>query len=88
MYGRVQGVWFREFTRRTADAAGVNGWVRNLHDGTVEAVFEGPADAVKGLVSWCHDGPPNASVERVDVFADESVEGLGRFAVRPTPPRE
>lgn len=85
VHGHVQGVWFREFTRRTAEAAGVRGWVRNLADGTVEAAFEGAAEAVEALVAWCHDGPPNATVTRVDV-TDEPHEGLDRFAVWPTPP--
>lgn len=64
--GKVQGVWFRESTRREAERLGVGGWVRNLPDGRVEAVFTGPADAVQGLVAWCHRGPPAAEVERVE----------------------
>ena len=55
--GRVQGVWFRETCRERAVTAGLGGWVRNLHDGRVEAVFEGPEAAVEQLVEWCHHGP-------------------------------
>ena len=65
--GRVQNVWFRDACMREAHARAVDGWVRNLADGRVEAVFEGAPDAVEALVAWCHDGPPRARVTRVDV---------------------
>lgn len=87
VYGHVQGVFFRESARLAAEAAGVAGWVRNLPDGMVEAVAEGPADVVAALVAFCRVGPPDARVDRVEVF-DEPVEGLQGFAVRLTPPRE
>ena len=64
--GRVQGVWFRDSTRREASRLGVTGWVKNRHDGAVEAVAEGPEDRVKSLISWCHHGPTAARVTRVD----------------------
>jgi acylphosphatase len=79
--GRVQGVWFRESCRQEAEALGASGWVRNRDDGTVEAVFEGPPAVVDRLVSWCHEGPPRARVDRVDVTLEEPV-GEQRFAVR------
>lgn len=63
--GRVQGVWFRDSTRRQALSLGLSGWVRNLPDGSVEAVFEGPEGRVRQMVSWCHRGPPAARVLRV-----------------------
>lgn len=63
--GRVQGVWFRDSTRRKANALGVSGWVRNRPDGTVEVLAEGPEEQVNELVSWCHQGPPYADVYRV-----------------------
>ena len=81
VYGRVQGVFFRDTTRRHARTAGVAGWVSNRPDGAVEAVFEGPPDAVEALVRFVRDGPRGASVERVDV-AEEPVEGLSGFSVR------
>lgn len=65
--GRVQGVFFRDSCRRQAELVGVTGWVRNEPDGSVAAVFEGPGAAVADLVRWCHEGPPHARVERVDV---------------------
>jgi acylphosphatase len=66
VHGRVQGVWFRESCREQAVALGLGGWVRNRADGSVEAVFEGPAPAVDRMVAWCHDGPAHARVDRVD----------------------
>jgi acylphosphatase len=80
-HGRVQGVFFRDSVRRAADAAGVAGWATNRFDGTVEAVFEGPADAVERLVDLCRAGPGHAHVTRLDV-ADEPPEGLSGFDVR------
>ena len=67
IHGVVQGVYFRQSTRRQAQAAGVTGWVRNCSDGSVEAVFEGPASAVTDVVAWCHQGPAAAFVSLVDV---------------------
>jgi acylphosphatase len=65
--GRVQGVNFRASARDQARSIGVEGWVRNLDDGRVEAVFEGPDAAVKLMISWCYSGPRPARVDRVDV---------------------
>jgi acylphosphatase len=79
--GRVQGVWFRESCRAKAVELGVTGWVRNLGDGRVEAVFEGPDGALDQIVSWCHDGPRSASVVVVEV-AVEPVVGEAGFSVR------
>jgi acylphosphatase len=63
--GRVQGVWFRESTRREAVSLRLTGWVKNRPDGTVEALIEGPQQAVDQLVAWCHKGPPAAKVTAV-----------------------
>ena len=60
--GRVQGVWFRESTRRQAVSLGVSGWVKNRREGTVEALLEGPEEAVMRLVVWCRKGPSAANV--------------------------
>ncbi|MEE9496158.1 MAG: acylphosphatase [Desulfobacterales bacterium] len=65
--GRVQGVFFRMETQRAADRCGVCGWVRNLKDGTVEAVFEGDQDRVDAILDWCRQGPPHANVADVNV---------------------
>lgn len=64
--GHVQGVFFRESARRIAQALGLDGWVRNLPDGRVEAVFEGEQSAVERALAWCHHGPPDAHVAHVD----------------------
>jgi len=79
--GRVQGVFFRDTCRRVAEQHGVAGWVRNLPDGRVEAVFEGPADQVRRLVEWAHAGPRMAVVDQVAVEA-ETPEGLAGLRVR------
>ncbi|RKE17014.1 acylphosphatase [Streptomyces sp. TLI_171] len=78
--GTVQGVFFRDSCRRAAQAVGVAGWVRNLPDGRVEAVFEGDPPEVERMVAWMGHGPSRAVVERVEV-AEEPLEGLLVFAV-------
>jgi acylphosphatase len=78
--GRVQGVFFRDTCRRLADQHGVAGWVRNLSDGRVEAVFEGPPDDVRRLVDWARTGPRLAAVDDVAV-QPEPPEGLSAFAL-------
>ena len=80
VHGFVQGVFFRDTLRRHADAARVAGWVRNNRDGTVEAAFEGDAEAIERLVAFCRRGPRGARVDRLDVF-DEDHEGLAGFRV-------
>jgi acylphosphatase len=79
--GHVQGVFFRETTRRRARSAGVTGWVRNAPDGSVEAVFEGEREAVDRLVAFMQAGPRGARVDWVDI-ASEEPEGLSGFEVR------
>jgi len=78
--GRVQGVWFRGSVERQARALGVAGWVRNRPDGSVEAVFEGPASAVARAAAYCGSGPPGARVDRVESF-DEAPERLAGFEI-------
>jgi len=82
VHGWVQGVNFRYYTRQQALRQGVAGWVRNLPDGRVEAVFEGEGTAVEALVEWCREGPPAATVERVEVRWEEPVGGLKGFDIR------
>jgi acylphosphatase len=79
--GRVQGVFFRDSTRREARSAGVTGWVSNRPDGAVEAVFEGDDEAVARMVDFIRGGPGHADVEDVEVH-DEDSEGLTGFEVR------
>jgi acylphosphatase len=87
--GRVQGCGFRYWTERQAHARGLEGWVRNRRDGTVEAVFAGPAAAVEAMIAACHKGPPLAHVTRVDARDGDAPLLAARpageqFAVRPT----
>jgi acylphosphatase len=68
--GRVQGVFFRAYTGEAAHRIGVTGWVRNLVDGRVEAVFEGEADKVEKMIDWCWEGSPFSRVEKVEVVEE------------------
>ena len=79
--GHVQGVFFRDSTRRRAQAEGVAGWVSNRADGAVEAWFEGPAEAVERLVAFARRGPRGADVESVEV-SEVAPEGMAAFEVR------
>jgi acylphosphatase len=79
--GEVQGVNFRNEARREAEDAGLSGWVANRDDGSVEAVFEGDADAVERLVDWCRSGPGSAEVEDVEE-TEEEPQGEAGFSVR------
>jgi acylphosphatase len=81
VHGRVQGVFFRDTTRREAARRGVAGWVANRPDGAVEGVFEGPSDAVAAMVDFCESGPRGADVDRVETNEEEP-EGLSGFDVR------
>ncbi len=81
VHGQVQGVFFRDGTRERARAHGVVGWVCNRGDGAVEAVLEGPEEAVGRVLRFLETGPPRAQVDRVDVSAEEP-EGLSGFEVR------
>jgi acylphosphatase len=80
--GRVQGVYFRESTRRMAAASGLNGWVRNLPDGRVEAAFEGDPAAVASAVEWMRSGPDRAIVTNFEEHPAEEPDGVLGFEVR------
>ncbi len=79
--GRVQNVSYRAYAQHEAVRLGLRGWVRNLRDGTVEAVFEGSKEPVDAMVSWCHRGSPLAQVTRVTVTWEDP-DGEGPFQVR------
>jgi acylphosphatase len=80
--GRVQGVYFRAYTRDQARLLGLNGWVMNRRDGSVEALFEGKRSRVEDMVAWCRQGPPTAQVDQVEVeFGEFRGEG-DSFEVR------
>ena len=80
--GRVQGVFFRDETRRAAQRIGVSGWVRNLPDGTVEALFEGETAAVKDIIKWCHTGSPLSNVSEVRVTWEDWAGDMDGFTIR------
>jgi acylphosphatase len=80
--GQVQGVFFRDSTRQKAEELGLAGWVKNLPDGKVEAVFEGPPESVREMIRWCEEGPPHASVEHVDTDFESAYGNLEGFEVR------
>ncbi|MEI8306638.1 MAG: acylphosphatase [Chloroflexales bacterium] len=79
--GRVQGVNFRAYMRDRAREAGVEGWVRNLSDSRVEAIFEGTRPAVQRLVSWCYSGPVHAEVAKVELAWEDPTGKESSFAI-------
>lgn len=80
--GRVQGVGFRHFTQVNAEEIGVFGWVKNLPDGRVEAVFAGPMDHIREMVNRCEQGPGASRVDNIDVEVEEADEEYDTFEVR------
>ena len=79
--GEVQGVFFRDSTCEKAQQLCLSGWVKNLPDGRVEALFEGPSQKVREMVRWCEQGPPHAAVENVEVEFDTAREDTSGFEV-------
>jgi acylphosphatase len=79
--GRVQGVFFRSYAQDNAQAIGITGWVRNLPDGRVEAVFEGDAVKVGKMIAWCHEGSPISRVDRVEVLEEVYTGEFDRLTV-------
>ncbi len=79
--GKVQGVFFRANTERKARETGIYGWVRNIPDGRVEAVFEGEKERVEAIIDWCAHNQPYAIVENVEIRWEEP-EGLRNFSVK------
>ncbi|NOX44437.1 MAG: acylphosphatase [Caldiserica bacterium] len=80
--GRVQGVFFRANTQEVAQRLGLSGYVRNLPDGRVEVVAEGAEEALRKLIEWCHEGPPLARVERVEVRWENPTGEFSGFHIR------
>lgn len=79
--GRVQGVFFRAETERTARALALTGWVRNMEDGRVEALFEGEDAHVDKMLIWCHQGPPHARVDHVIIEEEPYAGDLRGFKI-------
>ncbi len=83
MSGRVQGVWFRDWTQKKARALGLSGWVRNRRDGDVEALLAGPAEDVETMIDKCRSGSPLSRVDGVQISEADGFEGED-FEIRPT----
>jgi acylphosphatase len=80
--GKVQGVAFREYTRREAARLGLSGWVGNLPDGTVEVMFEGPEEQTAVLLAWLASGSPFAVVTRIESYEETLLGETGPFIIR------
>jgi acylphosphatase len=80
--GRVQGVWYRGATEAEARRLGVDGWVRNCPDGSVEALVEGEPEAVRALADWCRTGPPGARVAQMTESPEPAGDDLVGFRIR------
>jgi acylphosphatase len=83
VHGRVQGVWYRGWTVDQALALGLDGWVRNRRDGSVEMLVSGPDAAIAAMIARCHEGPPAARVERIEEMAGDETPPPG-FTQRPS----
>jgi acylphosphatase len=81
VFGRVQGVFFRDYTRRKAEELGVDGWVRNCSDGSVETLLSGSETAVDHMVDWLQDGSPASRVQRLVTQGREQDPGLDGFRI-------
>ena len=81
-YGKVQGVFFRANTENKAIEIGINGWVRNVEDGTVEAVFEGEKDKIKMIITFCEKHQPYARVDNVNITWDEYQNEFDEFEIK------
>jgi acylphosphatase len=80
--GKVQGVYFRQNTKQVATSHRVTGWVRNLPDGRVEAIFEGDKADVDEVIEWCHIGPPKADVVDVDIRFETHTGEFVNFSIK------
>lgn len=81
VFGKVQGVFFRASTQDKASALGIVGWVKNQADGSVRIEAEGPEDKLQNMISWCRQGPPQATVEKVE-YAEDDLQGYEQFEVK------
>ena len=76
VYGRVQGVFFRQSTKAIADQLNVSGWVKNCSDGTVEVLIQGPIDKLNTIITWLHTGPDRAIVEKIEIILEKDCTKL------------
>ena len=80
--GRVQGVGYRYSTVQKAKNLGITGWVRNTHDGKVEAIFEGDENSVEEMIAWCKQGPPMSFVLNIEVYNQPYTGEFQKFSVK------
>ena len=80
--GRVQGVWYRASTKQRAEQLGITGWVKNTHDGHVEAVFEGEEEIVQNMIKWCWKGSPHAIVNDVKIISQKTNNIFENFSIK------
>ena len=80
--GKVQGVWFRDSALKKAVELGVNGWIKNNPNGSVEAVIEGKDHKVREMITWCHKGPPAANVTKVIKTEEDHMDNYSYFSIR------
>ena len=80
--GRVQGVGYRYSTAHKANSLGITGWVRNTHDGKVEAIFEGDENAVEEMIVWCKKGPSMSMVTDIEIFRKPFEGEFNNFSIR------
>jgi acylphosphatase len=79
--GRVQGVWYRSYTKDKAQKIGLTGWVRNLENGDVEAIIEGEEKAVEEMIEWCYSGSPLSKVEEIQTIYDKFIDEFDEFTI-------
>ncbi len=82
IYGKVQGVFFRAFTKETAESLNITGWVKNLPDGSVQAVAEGEEEALEKFIAFLKEGPPLAMVNRVEYFEEPGEGEFTNFEIK------
>lgn len=80
--GKVQGIWFRANTKQKAEQLGITGWVKNIPNGSVEAIFEGEENCIKEMIDWCQHGPPQAKVENIEIKEQSITNGFDEFLIK------
>ena len=80
--GKVQGVWFRASTQEKAEQLGLTGWVKNTHNGAVEAVFEGDEGSIQEMIRWCRKGPPLAEVTNLHIKKQTPSHNFDQFSIK------
>lgn len=79
--GKVQGVYFRAYTKQEADALHITGWVKNTSDGRVEIVAEGEKEHIDSFLEWCREGPPQAHVSNTQIQWQNATDEFNQFSI-------